>query len=112
MIYVEPAAWDINPIISAAGATAPDPVNIFLAQISYWVQEDVVKALNETNSTPDPATGKPPANVMEAPVKRLERILIQPQFVTTPESTTATDPSAPLPKVTLASPTGRVSNGL
>jgi hypothetical protein len=50
---------------------------------------------------------------MDAPVKRLLKIVVQPTFIMgSATDAPAADPNAALPKVITASPTGRVSNGL
>ena len=106
-VYISPDTFEIYPRFAQVPG-APDPIDIFFAQLSYWIQEDVVKAVAEINA--------PAKNVMDAPVKHLVSIRIKaqgiPTFVTPPDGTNVTDPDADLPKSPLVSPTGRVSNGL
>jgi hypothetical protein len=83
------------------------------------VQRDALAAMQEVNTT-KLENGKPPANLIEAPVKRVQRInvpMTQNMFVAAAgQAPAAADPTAAadaaLPKVVQASPTGRVSNGM
>jgi hypothetical protein len=113
-VYINPATFEINPRITigvggAAGA-APDTMEIYSAQLNYWIQSDVVQAVKELN-----ANSK---SVTDSPVKHLISIRTKPYgnfapvFITGPELTAAADANAALPKVPQASTTGRVSNGL
>jgi hypothetical protein len=100
LVYVNPDAFDMFPNI--AGSTAPDPVNIYSAQLMLWVQQDVIAAVNDCN--------KGAANVTVAPVKRLIKVQVDPAFVRDAAVPTSGDPDAPIAKAPLISPTGRVSN--
>ncbi len=102
LVYVNPDAFDTYPNI--AGATAPDPVNIYAAQLMLWVQQDVIAAVNECN--------KGSANVTVAPVKRLIKVQVDPSFVRDAAVPTSGDADAPIAKAPAVSPTGRVSNPL
>jgi hypothetical protein len=113
-VYINPTTFEINPRITvgaggAAGA-APDTYEIYSAQLSYWIQSDVVQAVKELN-----ANAK---SVTDAPVKHLISIRTKPYgnagpiFITGPDLTAAADANAALPKVPQVSTTGRVSNGL
>jgi hypothetical protein len=100
LVYVNPDAFDMSPNI--AGSTAPDPVNIYSAQLMLWVQQDVIAAINDCN--------KGAANVTVAPVKRLIKVQVDPAFVRDPAVPTSGDADAPITKAPAVSPTGRVSN--
>jgi hypothetical protein len=102
LVYVNPDAFDTYPNI--AGATAPDPVNIYAAQLMLWVQQDVIAAVSECN--------KNSANVTVAPVKRLIKVQVDPTFVRDAAVPTSGDADAPITKAPAVSPTGRVSNPL
>ena len=108
-VYVNPETFEINVALSNS-AGAPDPLSIYSAQLSYWIQSDVVAAVNEVNAKSN--------SVAESPVKHLIRIRTKPYnqvapiFITGPEMTANADANAQLPKVPMASTTGRVSNGL
>jgi hypothetical protein len=108
----------------------PDPVNIWMAQLSLWIQEDIVNAIDETNRPKD-ANGRQAAapNVENAIVKRLVRIAIPKDYVTrtgtlqiaqalqqqaqatpgVPTDATTEDPNAAT-KSYNTTPTGRVNN--
>ncbi|MCC6424172.1 MAG: hypothetical protein IT447_11890 [Phycisphaerales bacterium] len=112
MVYVDPAAFDINTTITnaAAGSLPPESPVIFWAQIGMWIQQDVANAISETN--------KSAANVIAAPVKRLRRMEMPKGFVTNFKQGDNNQPMAggslngPLPRVKSVSATGRVSNPL
>ena len=110
----------------------PDPVNIWIAQLSLWIQEDIVNAIHDTNvpKGPDGRPLAPPPNVENAIVKRLVRITIPKDYITrtgnlsiaqalqqqTPAGPggaaadgTAEDPNAST-KSFNTTPTGRVNN--
>ncbi len=102
LVYVDPTAFASDQQIQ--GATAPDPVDIFSAQLMLWVQQDVIAGVNECNAGS--------ANVTVAPVKRLIKVDVQPTFVRSQQVPTSGDQDAPVGKALSLSPTGRVSNPL
>jgi hypothetical protein len=93
----------------------PSSDQICSAQIAIWVIDDVVNAIvNANNDYSDSATpgGPPQHDILHSAVKSLENIG-QPQPVVNPAGFDATaGVSAPAPKITTVSPTGRVCNGL
>jgi hypothetical protein len=110
------ATLDIAPGI--AGAQRPRPEAIWWAQVSLWLQRDVLEAIKETNSLKD-AKGNVPKNLTEAPVKFLRRVsmpltnmYVTAAGTTPPPADPAAAADAALTKVVQASPTGRVSNGM
>jgi hypothetical protein len=124
MVYVNPDAITIAPNVGVVG-TPPDPTVIWWAQVGLWVQDDLLKAVQEIN-TEARSDGSKPTNVTEAPIKRILKITVPPAFVgVTPmqpgqnaqpdpnaPSAPVADPNAAVTKNTAASPTGRVNNGL
>jgi hypothetical protein len=109
---------DMAPGIAGNGRPRAD--SIWWAQVALWVQTDVLDAIKETNTAKD-AAGKVPANLMEAPVKRLIKITVpmNNSFVVAAGAAPAAPPADPaaaadasLTKVPQASPTGRASNGM
>jgi hypothetical protein len=106
-VYVSPDTFEIYQQIAAA-VGAPDPVHMYYAQLGYWIQEDVVNAINEINGKSQ--------TVLDSPVKWLVSIRAREQGVPTFKATApgqATgDPDAALPKEPRISPTGRVCNGM
>ncbi len=123
LFYVEVLPQNGGPTLDIApgiiGTGRPKLEAIWWAQVALWIQRDVLTAMREVNTAPL-ENGKVPANLMEAPVKRVQRIAIpmtQNMFVTAAgQAAAAADPTvaadAALPKVVQASPTGRVSNGM
>jgi len=104
-VYVDENA--IGKVPGIEGVGAPDPVNIWSAQLSLWVHEDLFNAIADANA------GRP---IVDAPIKRLVRLDVPQSFTQNIKPgevvATSTDPSAPLPKSFAGSVTGRVSNPL
>jgi hypothetical protein len=119
---------DPNSLTVIAEATQPNrppqPPTIFWAQLTLWLQQDILKALAEVNG--DSRNG-----VMDSPVKRLIKLDVTTQFIKpgmnlqggqqqqpmNPEEgggmpAEPTDPSQPIEKNYAVSPTGRYSNPL
>jgi hypothetical protein len=119
-MYVDPDALDYSPALqSAAQMGRPaTPADIWFAQMGLWIEEDVAKAIANSN-----ASAK---NVLDAPVKRLIKIELprvdknfQDFYVfathTAPGAGNAEAPPPPAEPgalVASVSPTGRVSNPL
>jgi len=107
-VYINPGTFEVNPqIVAAAGA--PDALTIYLAQLGYWIQYDVVNAINEINGASK--------SVPESVVKNLISVRVDaggiPRFIAAAGATTANDdPDGQLKKDNTVSATGRVSNGL
>lgn len=101
-VYINPTTFDSYPAILAA-VGAPNPLDIYQAQVSLWMYQDVVAAVNDANRNAK--------SIMEAPVKHLIKVVAQPAFImdATPPSS---DPDAALPKNPQFSPTQRVGCGL
>jgi hypothetical protein len=107
-IYISPDTFEVNPQIAQATG-APDVVTIYLAQLDYWIQQDVVKAIAGIN-----AGSK---SIADSPVKHLISIRADsngvPIPVFPPGATAANDdPDGQLKKDNTVSPTGRVCNGM
>jgi hypothetical protein len=114
-VYIDPNALSPHmPVMQLQFSRAPDARDIFVAQIGYWVQKDILDALATLN--------KDASDVSTAPVKHLIKIgFTDPtfrQFTTvTPTQpgatgTTSEDPAAPQTPNYAQSPTGRVTNGI
>jgi hypothetical protein len=107
-VYISPDTFEVNPQIAGA-AGAPDALTIYLAQLGFWIQQDVVNAVNFANGNSK--------SVPESAVKHLISIRVDAQGIPTfivPAGATAAndDPDAELKKDTTVSPTGRICNGL
>jgi hypothetical protein len=106
-IYISPDTFEIYPRFASV-AGAPSDVDIYFAQLSYWIQQDVVNAINDIN-----ANAK---NVLQSPVKHLQSVRVKsagiPTFMTAADGTSTNDPDGALPVSPMTSPTGRVCNGL
>ena len=124
MFYVELAGQGSGGTIDMApgiaGNVRPRPEAIWWAQVGLWIQQDVLEAVKETNTTKD-ESGNVPKNLKQAPVKRLTKIQVPfvNAFVTAAGAAPAAPPAdpnaaadAPVNRVVQASPTGRVSNGM
>ncbi|HSV13270.1 MAG TPA: hypothetical protein VLI90_03375 [Tepidisphaeraceae bacterium] len=112
-IYIAPDALTMNPNVIANNA--PAPFDIWYAQLSLWIQQDVATAIAQAN-----AKSK---NILDAPVKHFLKLTIPPApgtYVLQPNTATPGAPPAaapveggdtqPVPKVPAVSATGRVSN--
>jgi len=107
-VYINPDTFELYQKISSA-VGSPDPVDIYFAQLSYWIQQDVVNAINDANGQSK--------SIAESPVKFLVAVRLQPvqggpAFVTATDLQATGDPDGTIRKETIVSPTGRVSNGL
>ncbi len=65
-IYVANDAFTENPLVT--GQTLPNAVDIWYAQLTLWIQQDVARALAEAN--------KNSQNILDAPVKHLVKLTI------------------------------------
>lgn len=118
LMYADPmTVFEINPKI--AGTTVPNENDIFLAQLSLWVQEQLCFAIRETNQIAHQQDPKPAPGVLGSPIKRLLKVQITHKFTPAPiapgttESETPTLPSNPLTKITpdyTRDPFGHASN--
>jgi hypothetical protein len=89
-------------IFQAQGLLTPE--QMYFAQLSLWLQQDVVAAVKEANGGAK--------SIIDAPVKHLIHVTTPPNFILPASGTPAADPDAALPKEAVMSPTGRVCNGL
>jgi hypothetical protein len=124
-MYVANDAFAQNPAV--VGTQLPNPVDIWYAQMTLWIQQDVANALAQANANAQ--------NILDAPVKHLVKLTIPssasgttgaggPGLYTFAAAQNAggaaTPPPAPvdgadavaLVPVPAVSPTGRVSNPL
>lgn len=116
LMYADPATvFEINTKI--AGTTVPNVNDIFLAQLSLWVQEQLCFAIRETNQAAHQSDPNRAPGVLGSPIKRLLKVQINHRFVpvAAPPGTTEkpTLPSNPLTKITpnyTQDPFGHASN--
>ena len=94
-VYLNADALDYNARITVT--EAPDPVNIWWAQLGLWVQEDIAKVIARTNEAAP--------NVTEAPIKRLLKLQQPKSFVAG-----AVQPGAPAPGVAPAPGAGGMAD--
>jgi hypothetical protein len=110
LCYMDPlTALPVNTKVTTA--QVPLVTDVWYAQLSYWIYEDVAKAIAATNAG---AT-----NIMDAPVKHVTMIrlgsTVSPLPYILPPGTTGAiegDANAAVPKTPDVSPTGRVCNPL
>lgn len=101
------------------GATAPNANDIFIAQVGLWLQQEICRAVYETNQ---PALAKSQNGVIDAPIKRLIGIRFTLPYVpptVAPGTPAPTDvpalPAAPAAKVAVdfvKNPLGQTTNDL
>ena len=74
------AAYPLTVYDWAFLETPPDPWMMWQGQMAYWIQSDIIRAIAEVNGveSDDPNA---PANVLEAPVKRLLKLEVLPGSV-------------------------------
>jgi hypothetical protein len=112
-IYLLPNTLPVD--LTIKDGTFPLPDKICDAQIVMWVLDDITNAIaqaNELYSDPSSPGGAPQHDILNAAVKNIEGI-DPPVPVLGPGGVDATGGvTAPSPKVTTVSPTGRVCNGL
>lgn len=106
-VYISPDTFDVNPNI--AGAGRPDAINIWWAQLGLWIQQDIAAAINAAN--------KDAKSVLDAPVKHLVQVRIDPKFVSSGAApAAAADPAAAsdtaITDAPIVSATARASNGV
>jgi len=74
-MYIDPDTFYVSSIITADRAPSED--QLWFAQMSLWIQEDVVSALAALNESAAATVGPTDAPVEKMPVKRLEQIRIE-----------------------------------
>jgi len=75
-IYADPeTSFQVSPIAHAE--TPPTPREMWYAQVSLWVQEDLVNAIARLNEEAAQKLGEEHGNVTNLPVKRIESIAVQ-----------------------------------
>lgn len=67
--YVDPATFQVHPLVQMVAA--PTPEQMWNAQVSLWIQQDVVQAINALNREAAKAVPDGDAYVEHSPVKRL-----------------------------------------
>lgn len=73
-VYLDPGAFHVTDII--ARDTAPNVDELWFAQQSLWIQQDVVKAIAGLNERFAQNLDEGQANVMNLPVKRIEYVRV------------------------------------
>jgi hypothetical protein len=103
-VYINPLTFTGWPTILAQPGQ-PDPVDIFGAQLTLWLQEDVIAAVNDAN--------KDSKNLRDAVVKHLKTVTINPNpFLPPGTATPSADAEGEIKPDKAVSPTGRISNGM
>ncbi|HEX8342440.1 MAG TPA: hypothetical protein VF624_16170 [Tepidisphaeraceae bacterium] len=87
VVYVDPQ-MSLQPWPNIAGNSAPKVNDIFLAQVSLWVQEEVCRAIAETNRGAK-------QGVVDAPIKRLVKLTLPTQRYTPVPAVAADVPALP-----------------
>ena len=122
-LYMAPEALPKHPALAGeAGAIkAPEPEDVWYAQMGLWIQEDVIKsvaALNAQSKDMENSPVKQIVQIMAAPPDKSMYVLSTTAAAGADSSGGATSPipansdADPLPKDYATSPTGRVCNGV
>ncbi len=72
--YVDPATFHVSPIVNVTSAPRPD--EMWFAQVSLWVQQDVVAAIARVNEAAARQVTDDDACVEQMPVKRVELLRV------------------------------------
>jgi hypothetical protein len=112
LMYVQPDALDPSPDMLNLNLAAPDAGPIYIAQVGYWIQEDVLKSLADANMG---AT-----NVKDAPIKHLWKMKfasnawapLQAGSAPADAANQSTDPASEWKLNFANSLTGRETNGI
>ncbi len=74
-VYASPeTSFHVSPL--AYSVERPDPAEMWYAQVSLWIQEDLVNAIAKLNDEAAQQRGGSDANVAHMPVKRIESIRV------------------------------------
>ncbi|HPM22704.1 MAG TPA: hypothetical protein PLP66_02285 [Phycisphaerae bacterium] len=74
-IYADPqTSFHVSPIADADAA--PTPAEMWYAQVSLWIQQDLVDAIAKVNDAAAQQLGPSEASVAQMPVKRIEQIMV------------------------------------
>ncbi|MGE0480478.1 MAG: hypothetical protein AB7Q17_08395 [Phycisphaerae bacterium] len=73
-VYANEASFHISPIVE--GPAAPDVESMWAAQVSYWVQQDIVEAIAKLNAAAAEKLGDADVYVEHVPVKRIDRLRV------------------------------------
>ena len=72
--YVDPLTFHVSPIVKVT--SAPQPDEMWFAQVSLWVQQDVVAAIARVNEAAARQVADDDACVEQMPVKRIELLRV------------------------------------
>ena len=112
-----------EPLAHDGGRDQPaqaDPEEIWYAQMSVWVQQDIARAIRDMNVVKDPKTGREVTGIPLSRVKHLISIDVRPgidmYYTVATASGTGTAAAAPaegeIPRVFTQTVTGRVCNSM
>ena len=73
--YVDPATFHVSPIVNVT--SAPQPDEMWFAQVSLWIQQDVVAAIARVNEAAARQVTDSEACVEQVPVKRIELLRVR-----------------------------------
>src|SRR5262249_25260805 len=113
LMYVQPEALSTSPdMMSLNAVESPKPAQIYVAQVGYWIQEDVINSLAAAN--------KGATSVKDAPVKHLWKIQFSNSAFAqmtsanppTDAGSQSTEPTSPWKLSFANSPSGRETNGI
>lgn len=111
LVYIQPDTFDrYQQLYNLPTGSIPPALIVFYAQFQLWANEDICRAVADAN--------KDATNVMDAPIKHLERIRVQnPLFQTVGNGnfvapTGGVEPGGDMPKSYGASPTGRTTSSV
>ena len=74
LCYYDADTFHVSPIVTSP--TAPQPEEMWLAQVSLWVQNDIVDAIAKLNDAAAGRVKEGDPSVQDVPVKRLVRVRV------------------------------------
>lgn len=75
-VYYADDSFHVSPIIEAVSSLSIKPADLWYAQVSLWIQQDIVEAIAEVNRAASEERDIEEPYVEHSPVKRLERVRI------------------------------------
>jgi hypothetical protein len=122
-VYLDPGALTVIERMVPTGRP-PTPPDVFSAQMNYWLQQDVLRAIAEANEGAPDVTRSAVKRIMKVGLPTQQQIFTMartaapgqgqpsPDDPSAQQTPVPSDPTQPIPPNYALSPTGRYSNAL
>ena len=122
-VYLDPGALTVIERMVPTGRP-PTPPDVFSAQMNYWLQQDVLRAIAEANDGAPDVTRSAVKRIMKVGLPTQQQIFTMlrtaapgqgqpsPDDPSAQQTQAPSDPTQPIPPNYALSPTGRYSNAL